>query len=63
MGIIRKKLVFCLQTMALGGVEKELITVLDQIHHNYDITLLLLYSEDREIIKDIPSGVKLQIPV
>lgn len=47
--------------MVLGGVEKELITVLKHIHGDYDITLLLLYSEDTEILKEIPAGVKLRV--
>lgn len=55
-----KKLLFCLQTMVLGGVETELITVLKQFDKSkYDITLLLLYEQDNEILKRIPEGVKL----
>ena len=56
-----KKILFCLQTMILGGVEKELISVLKKIHSDYDITLLLLYQKDAEIIKDIPENVKIKI--
>lgn len=56
-----KKMLFCLQTMVLGGVEKELISVLKKIHSDYDITLLLLYQEDTEIIKEIPEDVKIKI--
>ena len=56
-----KKIVFCLQTMILGGVEKELITVLKKIHEKFDITLLLLYLEDTEIIKCIPNNVKIKV--
>ena len=56
-----KKIVFCLQTMVLGGVEKELIAVLKKIHGDFDITLLLLHLEDTEIIKEIPDGVKIQV--
>ena len=54
-----KKIIFCLQTMVLGGVEKELITVLKKIHRDFDITLLLLYPDDTEILKEIPEDVKL----
>lgn len=54
---IMKKLLFCLQTMNMGGVEKELITVLKKIYDDYDITLLLLYQEDRKILADIPEQV------
>ena len=56
-----KKIVFCLQRMTLGGVEKELIAVLKKIHNDFDITLLLLYQEDSEILKDIPDTVKIKI--
>lgn len=54
-----KKIVFCLQTMTLGGVEKELITVLKQIHNQFDITLLLLHLEDHDILTEIPDDVKI----
>ena len=56
-----KKIIFCLQTMILGGVEKELIAVLKKIHVDFDITLLLLYPGDLEIIKDIPNDVHVKI--
>ena len=54
-----KKIVFCLQTMTLGGVEKELITVLKHIHDRFDVSLLLLHQEDEEILAEIPSDVKI----
>ena len=47
--------------MELGGVEKELITVLKKIHKQYDITLLLLYQDDIGMLKDIPKDVKIRI--
>lgn len=56
-----KKIVFCLQTMVLGGVEKELITVFNQIHDKFDITLLLLYQEDFEIMREIPNDININI--
>lgn len=56
-----KKIVFCLQTMVLGGVEKELISVLKQIHNKFDITLLLLYSGDSEIMAEIPDDVHIRV--
>lgn len=57
----KKKIIFCLQTMALGGVEKELIAVLKRIHNQFNITLLLLYLEDKEILKGIPADVKIKV--
>lgn len=56
-----KKVLFCLQRMMMGGVEKELITVLKKINNDYDITLLLLYQDDMDILKEIPSSVKIKI--
>lgn len=56
-----KKIAFCLQTMVLGGVEKELITVLKYIHSDYDITLLLLYAGDMEVLKEVPPSVKIKV--
>ena len=47
--------------MLLGGVEKELITVLTKIHNNYDITLIVLYLDDYAILQDIPKNVKIKI--
>ena len=56
-----KKIVFCLETMTLGGVEKELITVLKKIHTQYNITLLVLYLQDTEILEEIPDNVNIRI--
>lgn len=56
-----KKIAFCLQTMVLGGVEKELIAVLNKIQHDFDITLILLYQEDTAILNKIPKSVKIKI--
>lgn len=47
--------------MELGGVEKELITVLKKIHDQFDITLLLLYQDDTQMLKEIPENVKIRI--
>lgn len=58
---MKKRIVFCLETMTLGGVEKELITVLKKIHDQYDITLLLLYAQDTEILEEIPKDVQIRI--
>ena len=47
-----KKVLFCLQTMVLGGVETELITILSRFDKTeYDITLLLLYEQDKSVIE------------
>lgn len=55
-----KRILFCLQTMILGGVEKQLITIMKQMRPDqYEITLLLLYISDEEIIKQIPDYVRI----
>lgn len=55
-----KKIVFCLQTMVLGGVEKELITVMKRLSpEDFDITLLLMYVTDKKIMEEIPSYVRI----
>ncbi len=55
-----KKILFCLQTMVCGGVEKELVTILNRFDKTkYDITFLLMYIEDEEIIKTVPKGIKI----
>ena len=55
-----KKIIFCLQTMVCGGVEKELITILKRFDSmKYDITVLVLYIEDHKIISELPSNVHL----
>lgn len=56
-----KKIAFCLSTMNLGGVAKELIAVLKKIHNDYDITLLLLHQESNEMLAEIPDNVKIRI--
>lgn len=54
-----KKILFCLQTMVLGGVEKELVTIMKQMSpKDYDITLLLFYSSDSYIMQQIPAYVR-----
>lgn len=46
--------------MVCGGVEKELITILGRFDPNvYDITVLLLYRQDLEIVKSLPDYVHL----
>ena len=55
----KRKILFCLQTMVLGGVEKELITIIKKMSPDeYDITIVLFYISDIEIMKQIPSHVK-----
>lgn len=55
-----KKILFSLQSMVQGGVEKELITVLKALDPaQVQVTLLLGYIEDPEIVKEIPQWVKL----
>lgn len=53
-----KKILFCLQTMVCGGVEKELLTILNRFDPNeYELSVLLFYSQDLEMEKKIPQNV------
>lgn len=59
---MKKKILFCLQTMVMGGVEKELITVLKKMDKiQFDIELLLFYVQDTDIMRSIPKGVKVTV--
>lgn len=54
-----KKLLFALQTMVMGGVEKELITVLQELDpKEIEATVLVMYEQDASIMEKIPSWVK-----
>lgn len=54
----KKKLLFCLQTMVCGGVEKELITVLKKLNPEcFDVDVLLLYIQDQSIVSEIPQWI------
>jgi len=54
-----KKILFCLQTMVLGGVETQLITLLNKFNpKKYDITVCLLYIQDQSMVDKIPDYVK-----
>ncbi len=55
-----KKIIFVLQTMVRGGVEKELLTIFKECDYTkYDVSLLIMYKTDEEIISEIPLEVKL----
>ena len=59
---MKKKILFCLQTMVMGGVEKELITVLKRLDRaQFDIELLLFYIQDTNIMKSVPEDVKVTV--
>lgn len=54
-----KKVLFCLQTMVQGGVEKELITVLRKMDSTrFQADVLLMYIQDNEIVKELPDWVR-----
>lgn len=59
---MKKKILFCLQTMVMGGVEKELITVLNKLDRaQFDIELLLFYTQDTDIMKSVPGDIKITV--
>ena len=54
------RVLFCLQTMVCGGVEKELITILKRFDRNkYKLSLLLMYDSGDKILSQLPSDVDL----
>lgn len=54
-----KRVIFGLQTMVMGGVEKELIAILKHLDpKEYDVTVLLMYISDQSVIDMIPSNVR-----
>ena len=54
-----KKIIFGLQTMVMGGVEKELISILRHLDtKEWDITLVLMYIIDQTVVDMIPDYVK-----
>lgn len=54
-----RKILFCLQTMVRGGVEKELITVLKKMDSKlFQCEVLLLYIQNPEVVSEIPDWVK-----
>lgn len=55
---MKKKIVFCMQTMVMGGVEKELVTIIKSLNKDiYDISILLFYIEDVSVMAQIPDWV------
>ena len=54
-----RKILFCLQTMVCGGVEKELITILKKMDPNhFQCEVLLLYIQNPQVVSEIPDWVK-----
>ena len=48
-----------MQTMVLGGVEKELITILNKFDKTrYDISVLVFYIQDQTIMAQLPTWVQ-----
>lgn len=55
----KKKILFALQTMVMGGVEQELIMVLNRLSpSDYDVTILVFYIQDETMIRKLPPHIK-----
>lgn len=52
-----KRILIVNNNMHIGGVQKSLVNLLNEIHSNYDITLVLFY-DGGELSKALPSDVK-----
>lgn len=57
-----KKVLFCLQTMVCGGVETELLVLLNLLNREeYDITVRLFYVSDKEMLNKIPKDLNVDV--
>ena len=52
------KILIVNNNLMIGGIQKSLINLLKGVHDKYDVTLLL-FSDYGELIKDVPSDVKI----
>ena len=53
-----KKILIVNNNMHIGGVQKSLLNLLNEIHKDYDITLLLFYKGGR-LLEEIPDDIKI----
>ncbi len=57
-----KKILFCLQTMVRGGVEKELVTILKRFdRENYELNVLLFYETNKAVQATIPKDIPVTV--
>ena len=56
-----KRILIVNNNLHIGGVQRALINLLGQISNDYEVTLLLFYS-DHDSIKNVPKGVKIVAP-
>jgi glycosyltransferase involved in cell wall biosynthesis len=56
----RKKVLFIIHSLPYGGAERSLVDVLRHFDFNqYDVTLCILWDNDRDLLGDVPDGVKI----
>lgn len=53
-----KKILFCINNMEMGGIQKSLVELLKEIHDLYDITLFCIKSGG-ELVNSIPQNIKI----
>lgn len=56
-----KKILIVNNNMHIGGVQKSLLNLLNEIHRDYDITLLLFY-KGGELLEQIPNDIRIIAP-
>ena len=56
-----KKIIFVINNLETGGVQKSLLNLLNEIHNDYDITLLTFFGNN-DMEKQLPSKVKVIKP-
>lgn len=54
-----KKIIIVINNLEVGGVQKSLVNLLNEINNIYDITLCVFYLENEKFIEDIPQNIKI----
>lgn len=53
-----KKILFCINNMKMGGIQKSLVELLKELHKFYDVTLFCI-NPNGELINDLPQTIKI----
>lgn len=53
-----KKILFVINNLNIGGIQKSLVNLLDEVANDYDISLVV-FSEEGDLFNELPSNVKI----
>ena len=53
-----KKMLFVINNLNIGGIQKSLVNLLDEVANDYDISLVV-FSEEGDLFNELPSNVKI----